>query len=102
MVWSPPSKLCPGCLSDAFTWKPVSGRGTLFSYVIFHRPYHPGFKGELPYNVSLVELEEGPRMVTNVVGIAHDELRIGMPLEVIFDDVTDDLTLPKFQPSRST
>jgi uncharacterized OB-fold protein len=79
----------------------VSGRGTLFSYVIYHRPYHPGFKGELPYNVSIVELEEGPRMVTNIVGIANDELRIGMPVEVIFDDVTEDVTLPKFQPSRS-
>jgi uncharacterized OB-fold protein len=73
----------------------------VFSYVIFHRPYHPGFKGELPYNVSIVELDEGPRMITNVVGVAHDELRIGMQVEVIFDDVTEDVTLPKFQPSRS-
>jgi uncharacterized OB-fold protein len=80
-----------------FTWKPVSGKGTLFSFVVFHRPYHPGFKGDLPYNVSLVELDEGPRLLTNIVGIANDELRVGMSVEVVFDDVTEAVTLPKFR-----
>jgi uncharacterized OB-fold protein len=97
LPWFPPSLLCPECLSDVFTWKPVSGKGTLFSFVVFHRPYHPGFKGDLPYNVSLVELDEGPRLLTNIVGIANDELRVGMSVEVVFDDVTEAVTLPKFR-----
>ena len=97
-TWFPPSKLCPECLSDDWTWKKVSGKGSLFSFVIFHRPYHPGFKGDLPYNVSIVELEEGPRLLTNIVGCANEDLVVGMPVEVMFDDVTDEVTLPKFQP----
>lgn len=100
-VWFPPAELCPECLSNAFTWKPVSGRGTLFSYVVYHRPYHPGFKNELPYNVSIVELDEGPRLVTNVVGVDNDKLRVGMRLEVWFNDVTDEVTLPKFRPAQN-
>jgi uncharacterized OB-fold protein len=96
--WFPPSLLCPECLSEAFEWQVVSGQGTLFSFVIFHRPYHAGYKGEVPYNVSIVELAEGPRLLTNVVGCPNDALEIGMPLEVVFDDVTDEVSLPKFQP----
>jgi uncharacterized OB-fold protein len=69
----------------------------LFSFVIYHRLYHPGFKGDLPYNVSVVELGEGPRLLTNIVGTPNDELEVGMPVEVVFDDVTDEVTLPKFR-----
>ena len=64
-----------------------------------HPPTLPAFKDDVPYPVVLVELEEGPRMVSNMLDCAIDDLEIGMPLEVAFDAVTDDLTLPKFRPA---
>jgi uncharacterized OB-fold protein len=96
--WFPPSNVCPECLSPAWAWELVSGRGTVFSFVVMHRAYHPGFKDALPYNVAVIELEEGPRLVSNVVDCRNEELYVGMPVEVAFDDVTDTVTLPKFRP----
>lgn len=97
--WFPPSNICPECLSDAWDWAPASGRGTLFSFVVMHRPYHPGFKADVPYNVAVIELEEGPRFVSNVVGCTNEDLYVGMPMAITFDDVTPDATLPKFRPA---
>lgn len=94
----PISAFCPQCLGASFEWTPVSGRGTVFSYVVFHTAYHPGFKGDLPYNVALVQLAEGPRMYSNIVGAAHDAVRIGDEVEVTFDPVTPEITIPRFRP----
>jgi len=93
-VHFPPSPVCPKCLSDAQEWRPVSGRGRLESWVEFHRAYWPGFANELPYRVCLVKLEEGPLLVSNLVG---PEAEIGDGVEVVFDAVTDEVTLPKFK-----
>lgn len=98
--WFPPSTNCPHCTSSAFAWMPVSGRGKVFSYVVYHRVYHPGFADEVPYTVALVELEEGPRMISNIIGIPPDEVACEMPVQVIYEDVTDDVTLPKFAPAK--
>jgi uncharacterized OB-fold protein len=70
----------------------------VYSFVVFHRLYHPGFADDLPYAVAVVELEEGPRLPTSIVGVAHTEIRCDMPVEVVFDDVTETVTLPRFQP----
>jgi uncharacterized OB-fold protein len=94
----PPAVLCPECLSARVEWKAVGGRGKIFSFVVFHRLYHPGFEGELPYTVALIELEEGPRLVSNVVGCPPAEVACDMPVEVVFEDVTPEVTLPKFRP----
>ena len=97
-----PRDISPCCFSKNTSWKQASGKATLYTYGIVHRAPHPGFKGDVPYVVALVELEEGPRMPTNVVGIDEptpDKLRVGMPLEVTFDDVTDSISLPKFRPA---
>jgi uncharacterized protein len=67
--WFPPSQLCPHCLSGDTGWIEASGRGHVFSFVVFHRVYHPAFTDEVPYVVAIVELEEGPRMLTNVIGV---------------------------------
>ena len=99
--WFPPSNICPECLSDRWAWTPVSGRGTVFSFVVMRRVYHPGFKDDVPYNATLVALEEGPRLMSNVVDCSNDEIQVGMPVEVVFDDVTDGVTLPKFRPLRN-
>lgn len=94
----PPSIICPECLSRQVEWTQVSGRGRVFSFIVFHRVYHPGFKEDVPYTVALIELEEGARILSNVVGIPPSEVKCDMPVEVIFDDVTPEVTLPKFRP----
>ena len=91
----PPSHVCPKCLSSDQDWKEASGRGTLESWIDMHRAYWDGFKEELPYRVCLVRLEEGPIMVSNLVDNT-DNLRMGQPVKVVFDAVSDEVTLPKF------
>ena len=92
----PPSPTCPNCLSPEQTWKPVSGRGVLESWVDFYRAYWDGYKDSLPYRVCLVRLAEGPLLISNLVGDT-DNARHGAAVQVVFDKVTDDVTLPKFK-----
>ena len=87
------------CLSSEVEWVRASGRGTVYSFTVTHQNQAPGFREELPYVLAIVELEEGPRIMTNVVGVAPDAVRIGMPVEVVFDDVTPEVTLAKFRPA---
>lgn len=100
-VWCPPSPLCPRCWSRNFTWSRLSGRGRVNSWVVFHQAYFKSFDQDVPYCVAEVELEEGPRLLTNLVGVGNDEISAGMPVEVVFEDVTDEITLAKFRPLRS-
>lgn len=93
----PAATFCPSCLSDGAEWTPVSGRGTVYSFVIMHQVYHPAFKNDVPYNVSAIEFEEGPRMFSNVVECSNDAIRVGMPVQLVYEDVTDEITLPKFR-----
>jgi uncharacterized OB-fold protein len=97
-VWYPPSPLCPGCWSRKFSWTRLCGRGRVNSWVVFHQSYYRGYDNELPYNVAEVELEEGPRLLTNLVEVGNAEIRAGMAVEIVFDDVTDEITLAKFKP----
>ena len=97
--WFPPSASCPHCLSTDFAFTPVSGRGKVFSFVTFHRVYHPAFEQEVPYVVALVELEEGPRLLTNIVGVPVEQVTCEMPVKVVFDDVGDGVSVPKFTPA---
>jgi len=90
---------CISCMSGELVWAPSQGTGTLYSYTLVHQLFHPGFADEIPYNVAMVDLAEGVRMITNVVGVADDELRIGMPLVVTFERISDALALPKFRPA---
>lgn len=94
-VYFPPRPFCRKCLSRNIEVFAASGRGTLLSYVISHRPV-PGF--DPPYSIAIVELEEGPRMISNIVGCAQepDELVLDMPLEVTFTPISDDIFLPQF------
>ena len=92
---------CSACLSRESDWVPVSGRGEVFSFAVMHQVYHPGFAAEVPYAVVVVELEEGARLVSNLLDCPPADVRIGMPVEVVFDDVTPEVTLPKFRARRS-
>ena len=95
----PPGPVCPRCLSDNQEWQPVSGRATLLSWVRFHRAYWPGFRDDRPYDVCVVRLAEGPVIVSNFASTAGDQAwRFGMPMEVVFDAVSETLTLPRFRP----
>ena len=93
----PPAPVCPDCLSEHAAWTPVSGRGTVSTYVIVHKNYFPSFRDDLPYHVVQVQLDEGPRLTASLVEVPNAEIRIGMPVEVVFDDVTPEVSLPRFR-----
>ncbi len=95
----PAAMFCPSCLAEGAQWVEVSGRGTVYSFIILHQPYHPGFRDELPYNVAVVELEEGPRVVTNIVGCANEDIKIGMGVTAEYFDATPEATILKFRPA---
>jgi uncharacterized OB-fold protein len=99
-VWYPPAPLCPVCWSQNFSWQKLSGRGRVNSWVVFHQAYFSSFTNDVPYNVAEVELEEGPRLLTNLVGIYNTDIMVGMPVEIVFDDVTEEVTLAKFRPAK--
>jgi uncharacterized OB-fold protein len=95
----PPASLCPHCRSGRSEWITASGRGTVFSWIVVRHPVPKDiYAPEVPYVVALVELEEGVRMPTNLVGCAPEAIRAGMPVEVVFEDVSADITLPRFRP----
>ncbi len=97
----PPRPFCPSCWSADVTWQAVSGRGTLHSYVINHRPA-PGFAADAPYAIALVQLDEGPRMMSNILGVENippENLVLDMALEVTFEQRGDITVPPQFQPA---
>ena len=94
-----PRGVCSHCLSSELEWCEASGNGTVYSYSVNHRAPHPGFADDLPFVLAIVELEEGPRMMTNIVVSDPDSVTFGMAVRVTFDDVTDQVTLPKFTPA---
>ena len=94
-----PRNCCPHCFGFDLEWRQASGRGKLHTFVINHKAAR-GFEAKVPYVIAIVELAEGPRMMSNLVmdeTPTPDNLRIDMDLEVVFDDVTEDVTLPKFR-----
>lgn len=93
----PINDLCPQCLSGEFEWQRLSGRGTVYSTIVFHQVYHQAFAGDVPYNVSLVQLDEGPRMFSNVVGVAPSDVKVGDVVEAVFEPLNESVTLPRFR-----
>lgn len=93
-----PRAVCPFCLSEDSEWLRCRGTGAVYTFTVTHQNQSPGFRDELPYVMAYVELDEGPRLLTNIVACAPDAVHIGMRVEVVFDDVTDDIAIPKFKP----
>jgi len=91
------SPACPQCLKAEHEWVAASGRGTVYSWIVVHQRYNRAFEEDLPYNVTIVELDEGPRMVTSLVDVENEDIKAGTPVEVVFDRVTEEITLPKFK-----
>jgi len=96
----PAGPFCPECLSDELEWRKVSGRGVIYTWTVFFRAYHPAFASDLPYAVVVVELEEGPRIISTLVDCKLTDIKIDMPVEVTFEDVSDEISLPKFRPVK--
>lgn len=94
-AWLPARRECPRCLRDGARWENASGQGRLLSWVVYHTAYHPAFAGRLPYHVALVELDEGPRLLTRVLD-GHEALRGDAPVrfEMSWDN---DVALPTFR-----
>jgi len=95
-----PRDMCAKCGSFNFEWVRSSGRGTVFSWTVAAQPFVPQFAPLVPYAPAVIELEEGVRMVSWITDIKPDELELGIPVEVAFDDVTPEVTLPKFRRRR--
>ena len=95
----PAGVVCPGCLASEAQWQPLSGKGKVFSFVVFHRVYHPAWEGKVPYNVALIELDEGPIMLSNVVDIDNARLEVGCPVQVAFEAMGESLSIPVFKPA---
>lgn len=92
-----PKMFCPQCLSPNLEWVRASGRGKVYSYTIVHSYGPTEFSEDTPYVVAVVDLEEGVRMMSNIVECLPDLVKCDMEVEVVFDDVTEDITLPKFR-----
>ena len=97
----PAREICSNCLSREAEWVPVSGNGEVFSFNIMHQVYHPGFADEVPYAVVVVKLEEGAKITSNLVGVPARDTKIGMPVRVVFEDISAEITLPKFASRES-
>ena len=94
-----PRSECPRCLSTHLEWVKVSGRARLHSFTVVQQPANAAFRGDVPYVYAVVQLDEGPRLVSNIVQCDIEALRVDMPLEAVFDDVTPEWTLVKFKPA---
>lgn len=97
-----PRAVCTECQSRNITWIQASGKGKLYSFEILHRAFVREVKVPLPYVLAMIELEEGPRLLSNLINIAPDPKVIAcdMPVQVVFQKLTDDVTIPLFQPAK--
>jgi len=96
----PASIICPHCHSRKTEWILSSGHGTVYTYAVYHIAYHPGFAGEIPYVVAIVELDEGPHLLTNIVECRPQDINCGMEVIPFWDEIMPQVTLPKFRPKR--
>ena len=93
----PISFICPKCQSvDPAEWVKLSGKGTVYSFTNVNYVYHKAFASEIPYVIAVIALEEGPRILSNIINRKKEDLKRGMPVEVEFEDVTDQIALPSF------
>lgn len=99
--WFPPATHCPKCLSREVEWVTASGRGRVWSWIVMHQRYFQAFEHELPYNVAMIELEEGPVMMSSLVEVEADQIRCDMPVTVRFEEATEEMSVPKFRPAQA-
>ena len=95
----PPSHLCPQCHGTEINWLISKGIGRVYTFAVYHTAFHPGFAADLPYIVAVVALDEGPHLLTNIVDCPPERVKCDMPVEVVWEDVDEEITLPKFKAS---
>jgi uncharacterized OB-fold protein len=94
-----PRPACSRCMSERLEWTTVSGRGKVYTFTIVRRANIPAFQADVPYVFAIVELDEGPRLATNVIGCDPESVRVDMPVKAAYDDVTEEISLLKFEPA---
>jgi uncharacterized protein len=99
-IWHPPLPRCPDCHSADVQWTPARGTGHVYTYTTVYHATHVAMTDKVPYIVAMIELDEGPRVVTNLRNCSEDEVTVGMPVRVIFEERTPEVTLPQFEPIR--
>jgi uncharacterized OB-fold protein len=95
----PPTPICAECLTPGGDWVEVPPTGTVWSFAVYEHAFETSFSGDIPYNVALVELDAGPRLISNIVDIDNDALKIGLKVTAFFDHVSSEVTLVKFRPT---
>ena len=94
----PPSLICPMCYSYDTEWIVANGKGRVYTFAIYHQAYHKAFANDLPYVTAIIELEEGLHLLSNIVDCSPEKVRCDMPVAVIWDDISDEFSLPRFRP----
>jgi uncharacterized OB-fold protein len=95
----PPAALCPECWSRRADWETVEPNGEVWSFGVYERAFDPAFDDLIPYVVALVELDAGPRLICNIVGVALDEVEIGMRVTAVYERFAPDAALVNFRPA---
>ena len=98
-IWHPPLPACPHCHSTDIGWREVRGDGTVYTYTVVRHATHAALADRVPYVVAIVELTEGPRLVTGITGCAPGDVRVGMAVRACFREVAAGVTLPYFEPA---
>ena len=96
----PPRQLCTECLSTDLEWVKASGKGRVYSFTVWHQSQHPAFQPEIPYVNAIIRLAEGPRMTSNIVNCNPEDVTCEMPVEIVFEDWTPEVSIPKFKPIK--
>ena len=93
-----PRIICTGCMSSQVEWVQSSGQGKVVSFTIMHRPISEAYAAEAPYVIALIKLDEGPTMMSNIVQLDPNKVVVGMKVEVVFEDWSEEISIPKFRP----
>ena len=94
-----PTRVACDCGSIALDWVNASGRGHVFSFNVVHRAPDPAFRADIPYVIAIIELEEGARLMSNLVGAPAEKVRAGLPVRAVFEAMTEGIGVPKFEPA---
>ncbi len=89
---------CIKCGAPRMEWVKVSGRGQVFTFCVYRQSFHPAWQNDIPYNVAYIQLDEGPLLMSSVAGCKNEDIYVGMPVAVTFEDITPEISLPKFKP----
>ncbi|MEX2446661.1 MAG: Zn-ribbon domain-containing OB-fold protein [Dehalococcoidia bacterium] len=98
----PPIRNCTECLSETLEWVAARGTGSVYSFIVYHQGWLPGFLKQTPYNLAIVELDEGVRVITNILDIENEDIQVGMPVEAVYEEVQPGVTIPRFRPATAS